>query len=307
MRVLVTGANGYLGAAVADVLRESGYDVVGLIHNDRSRVPDGVPVRCADLLDPRSLRAAVQDIDVVCHLAGLTRVRESYTDPERYFDVNAVGTAALLRAMESAGVAAMVFASTAAIYGAPEQQPMAEDLPDNPPHPYAASKRAAEQSIEAEADRGKLAAVILRLFNVAGGPDPDSSRILPRILSAAAGRSALTVHGDGSSIRDYVHITDAASAFSTAISCMPEPGKCVRYNIGSGVGISVRQLIDVVSQVTGRDIPIEHRPAVAQPPRLVSDSDRARRELCWTATNSDIRSIVREAWSCRSTPHERPE
>ncbi|WP_328406850.1 NAD-dependent epimerase/dehydratase family protein [Nocardia sp. NBC_00403] len=304
----MTGANGYLGAAVAAALRDSGYDVVGLIHRDRSRVPDGMPVRSADLLDPGSLRAAVRGMDVVCHLAGLTRVRESFTDPERYFDVNAAGTVALLRAMESEGVGAMVFASTAAIYGAPEQQPMHEDLPDNPPHPYAASKQAAEQAIEAESRTGRLAAVILRLFNIAGGPDPDSTRILPRILATAAGDSpALTLNGDGSSVRDYVHIADAARTFGAAIATMPSHGMCVRYNIGSGVGTSVRQLIDVASQVTGRDIPIEHRPAVAEPPRLVSDSGRARRELNWTATTSEIGSIVHEAWSCRPTKTERPE
>ncbi|MFD0365314.1 NAD-dependent epimerase/dehydratase family protein [Nocardia sp. GCM10030253] len=296
----MTGANGYLGAAVTETLRDSGYEVVGLIHNNRSRVPDGVPVRSADLLDPSSLCAAVHGIDVVCHLAGLTRVRESFTDPERYFDVNAAGTVALLRAMASEGVGAMVFASTAAIYGAPERQPMTEDLPDNPPHPYAASKQAAEQAIEAESRTGRLTAVILRLFNIAGGPDPDSTRILPRILAAAAGDSpTLTLNGDGSSVRDYVYIADAAKAFGAALATMPDHGTCVRYNIGSGVGTSVRQLIDVASQVTGRDIPIEHRPAVAEPPRLVSDSSRARNELGWTAPTSDIESMIRDAWSAR--------
>jgi UDP-glucose 4-epimerase len=301
VRALVTGINGYLGGAVVEALRRCGYDVVGLVHNNRSQVPTGLPARTADLLDPSSLRTAVQDIDVVCHLAGITRVRESLANPLRYFDVNTGGTVALLRAMESAGVRAMVFASTASIYGTPDRQPMTEDLREDPPHPYAASKRAAELAIESQARAGKLAAVVLRLFNIAGGHDLDSSRILPRAFSAVAGDSpALAVNGDGSAVRDYVHIADAAGAFAAAIARMPDSCVCLRYNIGSGVGTSVKELIDAITRVTGRDVPVEHRAAVPEPPRLVSDSTLAHRELGWTATNSDIESIIRSAWSART-------
>ncbi|GAA5103731.1 hypothetical protein GCM10023319_71780 [Nocardia iowensis] len=131
------------------------------------RVPAGLPVRTADLLDTDALTAAVRDRDVVCHLAGITRVRESFADPLRFFEVNVGGTVSLLRAMAETRVRGLVFASTASIYGTPQRQPMSEDLPDNPPHPYAASKQAAESVIATQAATGDLAAVVLRLFNIA--------------------------------------------------------------------------------------------------------------------------------------------
>lgn len=300
MRVLVTGANGYLGGAVAEALRAGGHDVVGLVHRARTRVPHGVPVRVADLLDTGALSAALEGIDAVCHLAGRTRVRESVGDPLRFFQVNVGGTVSLLRAMAEAKVGKLVFASTASIYGAPERQPMSEELPDRPPHPYAASKQAAESVIAAQTATGQLAAVVLRLFNIAGGADPDPTRIVPRILAVAAGDSpCLAINGDGSAVRDYVHIDDAAAAFVTALAYLPDTKECARYNIGSGNGTSVNELVAAAARLTGRAIAVEHRPAVAEPPRLVSDSSSARRELHWEATSSDIATILRDGWAAR--------
>ncbi|MFI9405439.1 NAD-dependent epimerase/dehydratase family protein [Nocardia sp. NPDC052316] len=298
MRVLVTGANGYLGGAVVKQLRAGGHEVIGLVRG--AGTPGAGPVRTADLLDPEALAAAVRDIDVVCHLAGLTRVRESLADPLRYFEVNVGGTVALLRAMAAAQVGGLVFASTASIYGTPDRQPMSEELPDRPPHPYAASKAAAESVIAAQAATGQLAAVVLRLFNIAGGADPDPTRIVPRILAVAAGdEPRLTINGDGTAVRDYVHIEDAATAFAAAVTHLPQRGACRRYNIGSGGGTSVAELVAEVTRLTGRTIAVEHRPAAQEPPVLVSDSGRAHRELCWQATSSDLNTILRDGWAAQ--------
>ncbi|KAA8890402.1 UDP-glucose 4-epimerase [Nocardia colli] len=303
MRVLVTGANGYLGGVVVEALRAGGHEVVGLVHRGRTRVPDGVPVRVADLLDAEAVSVALYGVDAVCHLAGRTRVRESFGDPLRFFEVNVGGTVSLLRAMAAAEVGKLVFASTASIYGTPERQPMPEELPDRPPHPYAVSKQAAESVIAAQAATGRLAAVVLRLFNIAGGADPDPTRIVPRILAVAAGDSpCLAINGDGSAVRDYLHIDDAAAAFVAALAHLPRPGECARYNIGSGTGTSVIELVAEAVRMTGRAIPVEHLPAVAEPPRSVSDSGLARRELHWEAKSSDIATILRDGWSARSIP-----
>lgn len=161
MRVLVTGAGGYVGWSVVESVLAAGHEPVAMVQRDAQRLRDGVEVRVADVRDPGSLRAAVAGVDAVCHLAGLTRARESWGRPLDYFVVNVGGTVELLRAMEAAGVGEIVFASTAAIYGTPEQQPMSEDLPEAPPHPYASSKAAAEAVLRWEARRRGLASAVL--------------------------------------------------------------------------------------------------------------------------------------------------
>ncbi|QIS15887.1 NAD-dependent epimerase/dehydratase family protein [Nocardia arthritidis] len=293
-RVLVTGANGYLGSAVVEALLTAGHQVVALVRGDRSRVPDGAVVRSADLLDPQALSAAVRDVDAVCHLAALTRVRESAAARAQYVVINVDGTGNLLDAMRAAGIRGLVFASTVAVYGTPDRQPMPEELPEDPRHPYAETKLAAERLIESRTATGDLAASVLRLCNVAGGPDPDPTRILPRIL-AATPEQPLRVNGDGSVIRDYLHIADAASAFAAAVVRLPDPGGFRRYNIGSGVGTTLNGLIAAIARITGRAIPVEYGPPVAEPPCLISDSTRANYELAWRPTYSTIDAIIRGA------------
>ncbi|MFX0576632.1 NAD-dependent epimerase/dehydratase family protein [Nocardia nepalensis] len=302
MRILVTGANGYLGSAVVRTLCASGHEVVGLVHRGRSRVPAGIAIRTADLGDQNALGTALRDVDLVCHLAGLTRVRESFAEPLDYFAVNVGGTVTLLRAMAAAGVHRLVFASTASIYGTPTRQPMPEHLIDDPQHPYAASKQAAEAVIAAQAATGRLDATVLRLFNIAGGPDPDDTRILSRILAVAGGTDpALIVNGDGTAVRDYLHRDDAARAFDAVVAGLPQPGRHRRYNIGTGVGTSVNDLVAVAARVTGRRIPVEYRAAAPEPQRLISDSRRAHAELGWSPKSSDIDTIIADAWSARSS------
>ncbi|TLF82707.1 NAD-dependent epimerase/dehydratase family protein [Nocardia cyriacigeorgica] len=299
MRVLVTGANGYLGRAVVEALETAGHEPVSMVRRTDAL---GTAVRVADLLDESALRTALDGVDAVCHLAGLTRARESVDDPIRYFRVNTVGTITLLSAMAAAGVRRIVFASTGSIYGTSARQPMTEDLPDVPPHPYAASKLAAELAIQGHAQGGMASAVILRLLNVAGGVDPDTTRLVPRVLAAAVNRSVLPVNGDGSAVRDYLHIDDAAAAFVAAVEHMPPFGDAVRFNIGSGRGTSVMDVIRAAERVTGRRVQVEHRPAVPEPASLVSSSTAAHSGLGWRPERSDIDAIVRHAWLAQADP-----
>ncbi|WP_062983931.1 NAD-dependent epimerase/dehydratase family protein [Nocardia anaemiae] len=292
MRVLVTGAAGYLGRAVVAALAAAGHDTVAMVHSEQPNIAHANQIRVADLLDSDALRSAVDGMDAVCHLAGLTRVRESMADPLWYFGVNTVGTIALLDAMSTAEVPRLVFASTGAIYGDVGGRPITEELPDNPPHPYASSKLAAEAAVEAH----DAAAAVLRLSNVAGGCDPDPTRLIPRVLRAAARNEPLQVNGDGTSVRDYVHLSDAVNAFVAALEHLPSPGTTERYVIGSGRGASVRQVVAAVEKVSGRRVPLVHRPAVPEPSALVADPAKAMNQLDWVPTYSDIAAIVDQMW-----------
>ncbi|MEV0108643.1 NAD-dependent epimerase/dehydratase family protein [Nocardia sp. NPDC050799] len=303
MRVLVTGANGYVGRAVVASLAHRGHEPIAMVRTRGKEIAGAERVRVADLLDHESLCRAVQDVDAVCHLAGLTRARESVEHPLRYFRVNTAGTLGLLDAMARGGVHRLVFASTGSIYGTPDRQPMTEDLPAAPPHPYAGSKLAAELAIEAQCGAGELSALIIRMLNVAGGDDPDPTRLIPRAISATTGESVLAVNGDGSAVRDYLHIADAADAFAAGIDHLPALGHSATYNVGSGAGSSVNDVIVAVERATGQRVSVESRPPAAEPGILISDPSRAIAELEWSPGRSSIDAIVQDAWSTVSASH----
>jgi UDP-glucose 4-epimerase len=328
-RVLVTGAGGFIGAVVADLLAARGDQVTALVHGreggphpDRAatataRPParplaPGVEVVAADLLDPRSLLAARLDrgFDAVCHLAALTRVRQSGAEPLRYFETNVTGTVNLLTALDR-GVAAggpppaVVFGSTGTVYGDPGGGPIPEIRPAEPVHPYGASKLAAELAIAHQAATGRIGAIVLRSFNVAGGAaghiDRDVTRIIPAALRVAAGTAeAFRINGDGEALREYVHVTDVAAAYALAVDAA-RPGDFRVYNVG-GAGVSVNEVLAAVERVTRRPVRRVTGPPVIEPRTLVVDSSKIRKELGWEPRRSTIDQIIADAWTWSYEP-----
>lgn len=313
MRVLVTGAHGFVGTAVARRLGEAGHEVVALTRRPVGPHPEGMNaarIIRADIRDESALSAALEGIQGVCHLAALTRVRESFESPEEYQAVNAGGTVALLNALARANgqgfTPTVVLGSTAAVFGAPDKQPIREDVEAAPSNPYGASKLAAEEALQSRAEAGHVRAVSLRCFNISGAVhgvgDSDDTRIIPKAVAVAAGRyPSLEMNGDGTAVRDFVHVDDVARAYLLALAARrSEPYR--NYNVGA-TAASMREIVAVVERVTGRAVPIVHRPPQPEPPRLVADTSRIESELGWKPARSDLESIVRDAWSAAHKGH----
>jgi UDP-glucose 4-epimerase len=300
VKVLVTGATGFVGYVVAAALRDAGHAVCALSRSPR-RVPPGVTPIPGDLL---SLRAVGEGpFDGVCHLAALVRVRDSRTDPLRFWRTNVGGTLALLDALVATAKSPvrLVVASTCAVYGDDALQPVAEDVAVRPGHPYGTGKLAADQAVADLATTGAIGAVSLRAFNVAGGVaghgDRDETRLIPKLVAVARGRAPeLAVNGDGSAVRDYVHVADMADAFVRALPAC-RPGRWRPYNVGAGRGSTIAEVIAAAEAVAGRRLPVRYGPPVAEPAALVADAGRIRRELGWTAPRSDLRRIVADAYA----------
>ncbi|MFJ1752039.1 UDP-glucose 4-epimerase GalE [Kitasatospora sp. NPDC088134] len=309
-KYLVTGGAGYVGSVVAAHLLEAGHQVTVL--DDLSTgfaegVPDGAEfVRgriqdAADVLDP--------SFDGVLHFAASSQVGESVADPEKYWRNNVAGSLELVTAMRKAGVGRLVFSSTAAVYGEPEEVPIKETARTSPTNAYGATKLAVDHLITSEAIAHGLAAVSLRYFNVAGAygrygerHDPES-HLIPLVFQAALGqRPHISVFGedyptpDGTCIRDYIHIADLAEAHLLAIAAA-KPGEHLICNLGNGTGFSVREVIESVKRVTGREIPVQvagRRPG--DPAVLVAAADRARDALGWVPKRPNLDEIVADAW-----------
>ena len=308
VRVVVTGAGGFVGSVVARAFAAAGHDVLGLARS-AARVPTGVEAVVGDVLDEAAVAAAVAGADLVCHLAARVRVRESRTDPLGYWRTNVDGTRNVLAAL--APSARLVLASTCTVHAVSEE-PISEDAPLAPANPYAASKLAAELLARDVALAGGPGVVCLRAFNVAGPGDRDTSRVVPALLASVSSAAMLTldvtkaarterpftVNGDGSAVRDYLHVADLADAVLAAAT-VAEPGTWRAFTVGSGRGTSVAELVATVERVTGRQVPVRHGPAVDEPARLVADPSRARRELGWEPGRSDPERIVAEAWHAR--------
>lgn len=278
----------------------AGHSVVALVHRRTADFPEQVTTAEGDLLDPASLNALV-GVDAMCHLAALTSTRASFEEPLRYFAVNVVGTLNLLRALAEQGGPAprLVYLSTCAVYGEPAGRASEAAVPD-PRTPYGQSKLAAEHLIAAQARAGALGAVVLRTFNAAGGvdgiTDPDLTRIIPKAIAVAAGRvDALQINGDGSTVREFVHVDDLAVAIVRALGACA-PGSCATYNVGSGVGTSLREIVAAVRAASGRPLPVEHRPPANEPQTLLADSSRIQHELGWRPASSKLQTIVSDAW-----------
>ena len=311
MDVLVAGGAGYIGSVVTAALLESGHRVTvldDLSTGHADAVPDGATLVRASLHDSGSVLADVRP-DAVLHFAAKSLVGASQVTPEEYWHTNVGGSLALLEAMRAADCRRIVFSSTAATYGEPDEVPIPEDAPTRPTNTYGASKLAVDHMLTSYAVAHDFAAVSLRYFNVGGAAyglgerHATETHLIPIALQVAAGtREALTVFGeyyptpDGTCIRDYVHVKDLAAAHLLALPA-PAPGEHRIYNLGSGTGFSVQQMVDAVRTVTGHPVPVvvgDRR--AGDPARLVASSARIHRDLGWTPEHTELTEIVADAW-----------
>ena len=314
MKLLVTGGAGYIGSIVAKQLLDGGHQVTvfdNLQQGHRSAIPPNAELVVADLRDRPAVDSALAGgFDGVLHFAALALVGESVSHPERYYGTNVLGTFNLLEAMVAAGVPRLVFSSTCAVYGQPDEVPIPETAPPRPINAYGASKLAVDLMIRDFCTAHGLGAVSLRYFNVAGasdglGEDHDpETHLIPNILRVALGDApAVKVYGtdyptpDGTAIRDYIHIDDLATAHLLALDGV-RPGEHRIFNLGNGNGFSVRDVIAAARVVTGVDIPAEEAPRRSgDPPMLVAAGELIRSELGWAPRKPGLEQMVGDAWT----------
>ncbi|WP_298321614.1 UDP-glucose 4-epimerase GalE [Haloactinopolyspora sp.] len=310
MKLLLTGGAGYIGSVVASQLLDAGHDVVvldDLSTGHRDAVPEAAQFVQADVADAGDVLDA--SFDAVLHFAAKSLVAESVADPQLYWWNNVVGTLRLLDAMAKAGVNRMVFSSTAATYGEPEVTPLTETAPAVPINPYGQSKLAVDHLLAGTAQAHGLAAISLRYFNVGGAVGPHGERhepethLIPNVLAVPAGRrEAVDVFGtdfptrDGTAVRDYLHVEDLGRAHLLALEATGSSSGHRIYNLGTGTGYTVREVIAAVRRVTGHDVPTRERERRAgDPPVLVASAERIATELGWRAEH-DLDRIVSDAW-----------
>lgn len=316
MKLLVTGGAGYVGSVCAAVLIEAGHDVTIIdnfttgnreaVHPQARLVEGDVRDKAAEVLSEGGFQGVV-------HFAARSLVGESMEVPAEYWQHNVVTTLALLDAMRAHDVKSLVFSSTAATYGEPETVPITEDMPTRPTNPYGASKLAIDYAITSYAQAYGLGATSLRYFNVAGaygsiGENREiETHLIPIVLQVALGhRDKIMMFGDdwdtpdGTPVRDYIHIRDLADAHVLALESN-QPGTHRIYNLGSGDGYSVKQVVDMCRKVTGHEIPAEVAPRRAgDPATLIASSAKIKRELGWEPSRTDLETIVRDAWAFTS-------
>jgi UDP-glucose 4-epimerase len=313
MRLLVTGGAGYIGSIVARQLLAAGHEVVvldDLGRGHRAAVPQGAELVEASLLDADATRTAVaKKFDAVMHFAALALVAESVAHPERYYRGNVVGALNLLDAMREEGIGRLVFSSTCAVYGEPDVVPMHEEIPTAPVNAYGNSKLAIDHMIADECRAHGLGAASLRYFNVAGASGPlgedhePETHLIPLVLRAAAGISEhVKVFGtdyptrDGTPVRDYIHVEDLGRAHALALGAI-EPGRHRIYNLGTGDGYTVKEVVDSARRVTGREITVIEEPRRSgDPAALVAASERIRAELGWEPEKG-LDDMIADAWA----------
>jgi UDP-glucose 4-epimerase len=319
MRVLVTGGAGYIGSVVAAQLLAGGHEVVvvdDLSTGHSDAVPPGAEFHRLGITD---LDPVVGDwgIEAVLHFAAKSLVGESTQNPALYWRNNVVGTVALLDTLRSFDIGRIVFSSSAATYGESAEQPIREDAPTRPTSPYGASKLAIDLALTDYAKAYGLGAVSLRYFNVAGALHAPAgsygerhateTHLIPNALRAAAGGDRLSLFGtdyptpDGTCVRDYIHVVDLADAHVRALDAA-RPGEHRVLNLGSGRGYSVREVLDTVSSVTGRQVPVvETGRRPGDPATLIASNERAAELLGWRPTR-DLRRMVADAWESHQQP-----
>lgn len=319
MRILVVGGAGYVGSHCVRNLARTGYEA--WVYDNLSQGHRGAVAAdrliVGDLHDTQLLRSVLAEnrIEAVFHFAARATVGESVTRPDLYYRTNVTGTLDLLDAMVATGVRKIVFSSTCAVFGITEE-PISEKLPKKPISPYGFTKLVIEQALADYAAAFGLEAAVLRYFNACGAADDASigedhvpeSHLIPLVLQVALGqRQNIRVFGtdyptpDGTCIRDYVHVDDLADAHSKVLQ-RTEPGKLVDFNLGTGVGVSVREVIDAARRVTGKPIEaIEDARRPGDPARLMGDPAKAEKILGWKARYTDIEAVIRSAWEWHRT------
>lgn len=320
MRILVTGGAGYIGSHAVRLFLNRGHDVWvydNLAMGHRGAVPaDRLIV--GDLAEiPRLDQVLVERrIDAVVHFAAFTYVGESVQHPAKYYQNNFVNTLGLMECLRRHGVQRIVFSSTAATFGVPEQMPITEETPQKPINPYGQSKLAVERALADYARAYPFGFAALRYFNACGaspdgtiGEDHDpETHLIPLVIYAAMGkRQNIEIFGtdyptpDGTCVRDYIHVDDLAEAHLLALERL-EPGKGLHYNLGIGRGYSVREVVRAVEEVTGKKVAIKEGPRRAgDPAELVASSAKIQRELGWRPRYTDLKPIVETAWNWHRT------
>jgi UDP-glucose 4-epimerase len=313
MQVLVTGGAGFIGSVIVEELVRAGHKPVvydSLVKGHMSALQADVPMVNGDVRDTDRVKEALRDyeIEAIIHMAGLIEVGFSITRPDRFFENNVGGSMSVLRAMIDTGVKKLVFSSTAAVYGDPISLPITEDAPLQPTNPYGESKLMVERVLGWAAPAHALTCTALRYFNAAGATgcngemhEPET-HLIPLVLKAAKEGQAVTIFGtdyptsDGTTIRDYVHVVDLASAHLLALARV-EAGLRA-YNIGTGTGYSVQQVVETTERVTGKPLAIDRRPRrPGDQVATVASSDRIRAELGWKPHFSDLHAIIESAWN----------
>ena len=313
-KILVTGGAGYIGSITAHHLLKRGFEVVVVDDLSRGHRENVAPERLhvLRLQDTDGVAALLQGVDAVVHFAAHSAVGESMREPELYFSNNVGGTASLLEAMARNGVRRLVFSSTAAVYGNPEKMPIPEDARIAPVNPYGESKAIVEKILrELDHYRG-LRSVPLRYFNACGA-DPGAglgeahnpeTHLIPLLFRAVATGEPVQIFGndyatpDGTCIRDYIHVSDLATAHLAALDHLLAGGASAAFNVGTGAGLTVLEVLRAVEKVTGKSVPHKIAPRrEGDPTELVADSTKLRKTLGWEPRHSGIEEIVRDAWA----------
>lgn len=315
MKILVAGGAGYIGSNMAAMLKAEGFEPVvfdNLSKGHRAAVGD-VKFICGDLADYELLVDTLSKykIEAVMHFAAFIEVGESTAEPIKYYRNNVSNTQNLLSAMEKTGVEKFIFSSTAAVYGMPKKVPITEEAPKEPVNPYGQTKLAIERMCHWQMMAGKLRYATLRYFNAAGagsncrlGEDHrPESHLIPLTIQAAMGRrSNIKIFGtdyptaDGTCIRDYIHIEDLCRVHLLALKRLKTENELV-YNLGNGKGYSVREVIETVRKVSGKDFEVvESGRRAGDAPVLTSDATKAQKELGWETRYPELEKIVATAW-----------
>jgi UDP-glucose 4-epimerase len=318
MAILVTGGAGYIGSVTVERLRARGEAVVvldNLCHGYKRSLDPVVPFYEGDICDRALVSQIINDhhVEACIHFASLIEVGESVVNPAKYFENNVQKGISLMGALVESGVRRVVFSSTAAVYGDPEQIPITEKCRNWPKNPYGWTKLLMERLLHSYDVAYGLKFIALRYFNAAGATEQrgechePESHLIPNVLAAAAGNAvAIRVFGnnyptpDGTPIRDYIHVADLAEAHICALGRLRRGSESDYLNLGTGCGHSVLEVIQCAKDVTGREIPVQiEAPRAGDPARLIADPTRAKETLGWTPTMSDLRSIIRSAWDWR--------